>query len=66
MAVSRSDLLVEPSELRESIKHLTGGYSVSPVLTGLSILELTLLVAVHHLTTLSEHDHFNFEMVYTG
>lgn len=66
MAVSQSHLLVEPGDLKESIQHMIGGYSVSPMLTGLSVLEMTLLVAVHHLVTLSEHDHFNFEMVYSG
>jgi origin recognition complex subunit 4 len=35
-------------------------------LTGLSILELCLIIAMKHLTELFSNDPLNFEMVYNG
>lgn len=63
--MSQSRHFIEPSGLIESTRLLTGSYSVSPLLS-LSVLELTLVIAAHHLTTLSEREPFNFEMVYSG
>ncbi len=35
-------------------------------LRGLSVVELTLMVAMNHLSQLEEQEPFNFEMVYSG
>jgi len=35
-------------------------------LAGVSVLELCLIIAMKHLTTLHEGEPFNFEMVYKG
>ncbi len=41
-------------------------HSREAVLRSLSVLELTLMVSIHHVSQLSEQEPFNFEMVYDG
>ena len=56
---------MEPEALAESVQMLTQS-STDNMLASLSVLELTLLVAIRHLSQLSQQEPFNFEMVYSG
>lgn len=64
-SLSEDHPFLEPSDLRQSLGMLDSD-SVGCMLGSLSILELTLVIAMNHITHLNEHEGFNFEMVYNG
>ncbi|XP_022109946.1 origin recognition complex subunit 4-like [Acanthaster planci] len=54
---------IQPVDLLESSKHLAAD-SKAAMLHGISVLQLSLVIGMKHLTELNDGDPFNFEMVY--
>ena len=63
--LSKNHPFLEPVDLSQSQLSLQR-CSAGTALKELSVLELTLVVAMNHLMQLDDQESFNFEMVYAG
>lgn len=66
-SLGEEHVLLEPRDFSHALSLLSAGHSPkASFLRELSVLELTLVIAMYHISELSDHEPFNFEMVYNG